>query len=225
MKHPGDPNVEKIPIKTHLVMRGDDIEDIVVRYAGHLVIPGDTIIITSKIVSVCQRRTKHFNQLTPGFWAKILWRFVTVPRWGIGAVGLPEKMQAAIDLAGLPTILIGAAFGMVGRLTHRTGYFFKVAGHGVAEIDGSRVLTFDPFIRVIIWGPHNADKVANNIRDKIGVEVAIIDAGDWGNVDVLGASDNCDHEFVLRNCRDNPLGQTTECTPVGILRKLDHNIR
>lgn len=218
MKHPGDHGVIKIPIKTHLVMRGENIEDIVSSYAPPQLKPGDTLIITSKIVSVCQRRIKHFRDLAPGLWANVLWRYVTKPKWGIGAVGLPEKMQAAIDLAGLPTIIIAAVWGSVARVFKRTGYFFKIAGHGVAEIDGSRVLTFDPFIRVIIWGPHDADRVAERIARKIGAPVGIIDAGDWGNVDVLGASNNCDREFVWRNCRDNPLGQTTECTPVGILR-------
>lgn len=74
---------------------------------------------------------------------------------------------------------------------------------------------------MIIYGPENGNAVAEAIKQKLGAEVAIIDAGDYGNVDVLGASKGLDfrqRQWVIESCRDNPLGQTMEMTPVGILR-------
>jgi len=212
----------KIPIRTHLIVPGDDIVEVVERYVHPHIQEGDIVLVTSKIVSICQRRVRHFDRLRVGFWAKRLWKYVTVPKFGIGAVGLPEKMQAAIDIAELPRILLAALVaGITRTFLRRRGDFFRIAGHQVAEIDGSRILTFEQYCRVIIYGPVNGDAVAESIKERVGAEAAIIDAGDWGNVDVLGASSGLDwsrRQWIIATCADNPLGQTMEMTPVGILR-------
>ncbi len=212
----------KIPIKTHLIIPDDDIVEVVERYVHPHIQEGDIVLVTSKIVSICQRRVRHFDRLQVGFWANRLWKYVTVPKFGIGAVGLPEKMQAAIDIAELPRILLAALVaGITRTFLRRRGDFFRIAGHQVAEIDGSRILTFEQYCRVIIYGPVNGDAVAEAIKERVDAEVAIIDAGDWGNVDVLGASSGLDwsrRQWIIANCADNPLGQTMEMTPVGILR-------
>lgn len=214
--------VEKIPIKTHVIVPEDDIVQICKTYAEEEIREGDILLITSKIVSITQRRIKHFNDIHPGFWANILWRFVSKPKFGIGAIGLPEKMQAAIDLVGLPRVLIGAAVTAITRyIFKRSGDFFRITGHQVAEIDGSRILTFEEYCYVIIYGPTNGDEVAQSVKDALGCEVAIIDAGNYGDVDVLGKSDGLhyrDELWIEEVCSDNPLGQTTEQTPLGILR-------
>jgi F420-0:gamma-glutamyl ligase-like protein len=216
------PQVQKIPIKTHLIVPGDDIVEVVEHYVRPHIRQNDIIIVTSKIVSICQHRIRHFDRIRVGLWARILWKYVTVPKFGIGAIGLPEKMQAAIDIAELPRIILSAIVAGITRpLLKRRGDFFRVAGHAVAEIDGSRILTFEQYCRVIIYGPQNGNAVAEAIKQKLGAEVAIIDAGDYGNVDVLGASSGLGFsgcQWVVENCRDNPLGQTMEMTPVGILR-------
>jgi asparagine synthase (glutamine-hydrolysing) len=51
------------------------------------------------------------------------------------------------------------------------------------------------------------------------VGVAIIDANDIG-VNVLGASKGVDVELIKELFKDNPLGQTTEQTPLCIVRKI-----
>ncbi|MGQ9706698.1 MAG: coenzyme F420-0:L-glutamate ligase [bacterium] len=216
--------VVKIPIKTHLVTPYDDIEDLVVLYAKPHIREGDVLLITSKIVSIMQHRIKPFKKIKVGFWANILWRYVSIPRYGVGAVGIPEKMQAAINEVGILKILLSAIVAGFTRLLGRKGDFFRLAGHKIAEIDGSRTHTFERYIRVIQYGPENANIEAERVKRALGCEVAIIDAGDWGNVDVLGASSGLDHSrrrWVEEMCRDNPLGQTTEQTPLGILRIVD----
>ena len=216
--------VVKIPIKTHLITPYDDLVDIANIYAKTHIKDGDILLITSKIVSIMQHRIKPFTKIKVGFWANILWRYVSIPRFGVGAVGIPEKMQAAINEVGILKILISAIVAGITRLFGRKGDFFRLAGHEIAEIDGSRSHTFEQYIRVIEYGPENANGEAQRVKEALGCEVAIIDAGDWGNIDVLGASDGLDwtrRRWIEEMCRDNPLGQTTEQTPLGILRIVD----
>jgi len=211
--------LKKIPIPTHLIGYGDNVVAVVERYSRPARRPGDVILITSKVVSLCQGRTVPFDDLRVGFWAKLLWRFVSKPQYGIGAVGIPEKMQAAIDLVGLPRILVAAAAAAATKIFGRRGVFFEVAGHGVAEIDGTRKQSFEPLIRLIVYGPTEGDDVADRIREVTGCEAAIIDAGDYGNCDCLGHSRGLDPHWLEDQCRDNPLGQQLEQTPVGLLRE------
>jgi hypothetical protein len=210
--------VEKIPVRTHVVGYGDDIVAVVDKYTRPVRRPGDTVLVTSKIVSLCQGRTVPFDDLRVGFWARILWRFVSKPPYGFGAVGIPEKMQAAIDLVGLPRILWAAVWSAVTKLFGRRGVFYEITGHGVAEIDGTRKQSFEPLIRLIVYGPAEGNAAAEAIRERTGCEVAIIDAGDYGACDCLGRSAGVDAAWLEAKCDDNPLGQQLEQTPVGLLR-------
>ena len=210
--------VEKIPVKTHVVGYGDDILGVVDKYTRPVRRPDDTILVTSKIVSLCQGRTVPFDDLRVGFWARLLWRFVSKPVYGFGAVGIPEKMQAAIDLVGLPRIMWAALCSAVTKLLGRRGVFYEITGHGVAEIDGTRRQSFEPLIRLIVYGPAEGNATAEAIRARTGCEVAIIDAGDYGDCDCLGHSAGVDTKWLEETCNDNPLGQQLEQTPVGLLR-------
>ena len=210
--------VEKIPVRTHVVGYGDSIVEVVDKYTAPVRKAGDTILVTSKIVSLCQGRTVPFDDLRVGFWARVLWRFVSKPPYGFGAVGIPEKMQAAIDLVGLPRVLWAAFLSAITKLFSRRGVFYEITGHGVAEIDGTRKQSFKPLIRLIVYGPAEGDALAEAIKGRTGCETAIIDAGDYGACDCLGHSAGVEPGWVEGNCTDNPLGQQLEQTPVGLLR-------
>jgi len=210
--------VAKIPIQTHLIGYGDNIVEVADRYTAAIRRPGDVIIITSKVISLSQGRTVPFDDLRVGWWANFLWRFVSKPPYGIGAVGIPEKMQAAIDLVGLPRILFAAAASAVTKVFGKRGVFFRIAGHGVAEIDGTRKQSFEPLIRLIVYGPVEGNALCETIKRRTGCETGIIDAGDYGNVDCLGHSGGVAPSWIETHCRDNPLGQELERTPVGLLR-------
>ncbi len=210
--------VEKIPVRTHVVGYGDSIVEVVDKYTAPVRKAGDTILVTSKIVSLCQGRTVPFDDLRVGFWARVLWRFVSKPPYGFGAVGIPEKMQAAIDLVGLPRVLWAAFLSAITKLFRRRGVFYEITGHGVAEIDGTRKQSFEPLIRLIVYGPAEGDALAEAIKARTGCETAIIDAGDYGACDCLGHSAGVEPKWVEGNCTDNPLGQQLEQTPVGLLR-------
>jgi hypothetical protein len=210
--------VVKIPVRTHVVGYGDNVIEVVDRYTEPVRKAGDVILVTSKIVSLCQGRTVPFDDLRVGLWARVLWRFVSKPPYGFGAVGIPEKMQAAIDLVGLPRVLWAALLSAVTKLFGRRGVFYEITGHGVAEIDGTRKQSFEPLIRLIVYGPAEGDALAEGIKARTGCEAAIIDAGDYGDCDCLGHSAGLKPQWVEGVCDDNPLGQQLEQTPVGLLR-------
>jgi len=57
------------------------------------------------------------------------------------------------------------------------------------------------------------------VSEKIGAPVAVVDANDLG-VNVLGISGGLDKKLIARIIKDNPLGQSDEQTPVGIIREI-----
>jgi hypothetical protein len=216
--------LEKIPIRTHVIGYGDNALEVVDKYTRGARRPGDTILISSKVVSVCQGRTLPSGDLRVGLWANVLWRFVSKPPYGFGAVGIPEKMQAAIDLVGLPRILWAAFLSAVTKLLGRRGTFYKVTGHGVAEIDGTRKHSLESLIGLIVYGPAEGDALAEAVKEKTGCEAAIIDANNYGDCDCLGHSAGVNPQRLEENCSDNPLGQELEQTPLGLLRVPERNV-
>ena len=70
-----------------------------------------------------------------------------------------------------------------------------------------------------ILGPLNPDETAADIAAHIGHPVLIVDINDLGG-NILGASDAAaDRDLYARILKDNPLGQSHEGTPMGIIRK------
>ena len=68
--------------------------------------------------------------------------------------------------------------------------------------------------------PKNPDKVARQMKEKLGVDaVFVLDANDL-NVDILGkSSKDYDMKFLKALFKDNPLGQNDQQTPVALVRK------
>jgi hypothetical protein len=212
---------EKIPIKTHLITRQDKIVEVCQRYVPPAnPQPNDILVISEKIVAITQGRTRRFDEIKEGFWSRFFAARVSSPPWGIGAVGLPVKMQAAIDLVGLPRIFLAAVIGGFTRFLGRRGDFYRIAGPEVAQIDGSRVGTFEEYINVVIYGPAYPKWVCEQISEALnGIPVAIIDANDYGDVDVLGRTDSVNAHWLELALADNPLGQGLEKTPLGLVRR------
>lgn len=68
-------------------------------------------------------------------------------------------------------------------------------------------------------GPLNPDETAADISKHIGYPVIIVDINDLGG-NILGVSDcSMDRDLYARILKDNPLGQSRESTPMGIIRK------
>ena len=68
-------------------------------------------------------------------------------------------------------------------------------------------------------GPADPDKVAADVFAAIGHPVLITDINDLGG-NILGRCPlSADPDLYVRILKDNPLGQQSEQTPMGIIRK------
>ena len=86
---------ERIPIKTRLVVRGDNIIQVVSEYAADLVRDGDILFVTEKIVGITQGRAYPIDEITARTLAITLSKYVTKTSHGIGR-GMPETMEMAL---------------------------------------------------------------------------------------------------------------------------------
>ena len=207
----------RIPIRTHVVTAADDIVDVVHRYARPLLHRDDMLVISEKVVSITQQRAYPISQIEPSWLACVLAEFVHKSPYGIG-LGSPWTMELAIREAGLLRVTAAAAVAGVARLFGARGVFYRVCGCNVAAIDGPCDYTLPPYNRYAILGPSEPDEVAESVSRATGAPVAIIDENDLG-VTVLGISSGCPEcAFLAEVLADNPLGQSCEQTPIGIVR-------
>ncbi len=207
-----------IKIKTHVITDKDDIVAVVEKYAGPKLRRGDIIVVSERVVAITQGRMILIKDINPSFWAKLLVKFVHKPPWGIG-IGSPHTMQVAINEAGLFRMLVAAAVSAITKPFGIRGVFYRVVGHQINAIDGPTPYTLPPGNEAATLGPKNPDKVSRQIKDRVGCEVAIIDANDIGQR-IEGATPDCDRKLVLKAFKNNPLGQSREQTPLAIIRKL-----
>ncbi len=213
--------IKCIPVKTELIRPGDSIIE---KTAGNIkphLQSGDIVVCSEKAVAFSQNRVIDGNNIRVGLLAATLSRFVTNNPHGKGLRD-PRSMQVAINIAGPARIILAAVVGGFGRLLGRTGYFYKLAGSEVSMIDGVVGHRFEELQKYIVPAPLNPDQAASAISEALeGYPVVIMDVNDIGGSMVVGKS--CSElpvEEIEEFMRyDNPLGQGTQQTPVGILRQ------
>ena len=206
------------PIQTHFVQPNESYVDLVKQYVIPKYKENDTLFISEKIISICQNNLIYKDKMKLSFWAKTLSKFVNVTPAG-EAVGNPYKMQYAIDTAGLPRILFAAFCGAVGKVLHKKGWFYIVAGNGIAGIDGFTGDAYPEYANLGIPLPKEPTKVCQNIEDATGIPCVLVDANYIG-VEILGKSSKAssDDEFLKKVIKDNPAGQGQERTPFVLMR-------
>lgn len=210
----------RIPVKTHVITREDSIVDVVKKYAREIVRENDILFISEKAVAITQGRAYPLHEIKPRPLAKFLAKFVTKTPHGIG-LGIPETMEMALRECGVLRILFAALVGFLGKLVGRKGDFYRIAGYKAASIDGPTPHTLPPYNRYVVLGPENPDRVAKEISESIKAEVAIVDINDLGGK-ILGTSKpTMDRNALVGILRDNPLGQGSEQTPMGIIRSAE----
>ncbi len=210
---------QRIPIKTHVVLAGEDLTAVVTAYAGEQLRDGDTLFVTEKIVAITQGRAYPVESIRPRRLARFLSRYVTKTSHGIG-LGIPETMEMALRECGTPRILLAAAVAAVTKLFGRRGDFYRIAGSKARAIDGPTKNTIPPYDSQVVLGPERPNEVASELRTALGkaVDVAIVDINDFGgNIlgSTLGRAGNARLAAILA---DNPLGQDRQSTPMGIIR-------
>jgi len=210
--------VRRIAVKTRVLNHGDDLIAAVREFAGPMLRPGDVLTIAESPVAVTQGRAIPISRIRPGFWARLLWRFVKKVPYGIG-LRSPWSMQCAIDEAGAPRIVRAALAGAWGKLRGRSGDFYRVAGPQVAMIDAAHTSGVKEFYDCVILGPRDPDGTAQALSSALGCPVAIVDANDIFGCKVVGASAGVERALVEAAMRDNPAGQGGELTPIVVLRE------
>ena len=213
---------ERIPLKTHVVMRDDNLNELVKKYAQDHLQDHDILFVTEKIVAITQGRAYPLKDIKPRKLAYTLSNYVTKTPHGIG-LGMPETMEMALRECGTPRILFASGVAAVGKLLGRKGDFYNVAGYKARSIDGPTQGTIPPYNEYVVLGPLNPDQVANDIKALFNkdIEVIIVDINDLGG-NILGSSNKktINDDLMVSILKDNPLGQKAQSTPLGIIRKV-----
>ncbi len=208
----------RIPIKTHLITKDDDMVDVVNQYPKGQLQPGDILFISEKAVACTQSRAIPMEDIRPRKLAITLSRYVTKTPAGIG-LGIPETMEMALRECGTPRILFAAFCSVIGKILGKKGWFYLVAGAKARGIDGPTEGTIPPYDHYVVLTPDDPMGTARKLAQALGYPVAIVDINDLG-ANILGFSQKePSMDFLARVLGDNPLGQGEECTPMGILRK------
>ncbi len=213
---------ERYAVKTHFVERGEDYIEVVKTYVTPLYRAGDVLMLSEKVISMCQDNTVKMEDVRLGFWARFLSKFATSNHNGIG-MDEPYKLQLAINLKGLPLILWAVFCGAVARVFGKRGVFYEIVGQDVAGIDGFYShSSFDTYHTLAVLNPKEPQKVCADIHAQLGISCVLVDANDI-DVEVLGKSpDLADvaDKLLADRIRDNPAGQDDELTPFVLIRDI-----
>ena len=211
-------NWERHLIKTHFITVDDNLEKIVEKYVLPLAKENDIVVLCQKIVSIIQKRIVYKKNIKVGFWATILSKFVKKTPYGF-SVGNPLKMQVAINIAGLPRVLIASFLGFTTKLLGITGIFYRVVGNQVSEIDGFYGEAFPQYSDMGILGPKNCNSLCDNLKNKFNLSFAVADVNDLGG-NILGINQDIKgkEKLLSQILKDNPAGQSNEQTPIIIVR-------
>ena len=205
---------QRIPVKTHLITKADKMEDVVLQYAKDKMQAGDILFISEKAVACTQNRAIPMEDIKPRKLAVTLSRYVTKTPAGIG-LGIPETMEMALQECGTLRILFAAFCSVIGKILGRKGWFYIVAGPKARGIEG----TIPPYDHYVVLPPADPMGTSKKLAQALGHPVAIVDINDLG-ANILGFSEKePSMDQIAKILGDNPLGQSSESTPMGIIRK------
>ena len=211
---------ERVMIKTHTIMKGEDVGDLLVQYVKPLLQPGDVIFMGEKATAASLGRAVPADEIKPGRLARFLVRFVWRTPYGVG-LSVPETMEMAVREVGVVRILLAAVIGGFFKLLGIRGVFYRIAGRKARSIDGPGDYVLPPYNRYVVLAVDKPHEVCRRASAKVGAPVAIVDANDFG-FNLIGVSEpgllSLPWAAVLK---DNPAGQSTQSTPFGILRALE----
>ena len=209
---------QRIPLKTHLITKDDNMVDVVIKYAKDMMQKGDILFISEKAVACTQSRAIPMEDIKPRKLAVTLSKYVTKTPAGIG-LGIPETMEMALQECGTLRILFAAFCSVIGKLLGKKGWFYMVAGAKARGIDGPTEGTIPPYDHYVVLTPADPMGTSKKLSKALGHPVAIVDIYDLG-ANILGFSEKAPSmDLIAEILGDNPLGQSSECTPMGIIRK------
>lgn len=208
----------RYPLRTHVLGPSDNIVETVERYVKEYLQKGDTVFMGERSVAATQGRTYPIDQVKPSRLAFFLVKFVTKSPYGIG-LGSPQTMQLAIEEVGIPRLLLAGFVALLTKPFGIKGLFYTIAGPQAKAIDGAASYVIPPYNTHVTKAPLHPYKVAQEVSDRIGAPFAIVDACDIGAW-IVGVSRGVNKGAIIGALKDNPLGQSKEQTPIGILREV-----
>ena len=133
----------------------------------------------------------------------------------------PEKVQVAIEEAGVWRIIPAMVIGGIGKLVGIRGIFWIVAGSRVSEIDGFIPEDMYPYTEWAVLPPPDPQGTCEGVEKALGMPTVTADAN-FIDVKILGVSSGVglDWKTVRKILLDNPLGQGNKMTPFGLVRKV-----
>ncbi len=210
---------ERYPVKTNIVMSGDNLTEILNKYAMPHVKENDFIFMSEKIVAISQGRAFKLEDIKPSKLAKFLVKFVYKSPYGIG-LGSPWTMELAVREVGKVKITFCAIIAGICKIFGKRGVFYNMLGEQVRAIDGPCDYTIPPYNNYAKMAPAKPNEVAKELTKALGHKVYIVDANDIG-VNILGKPDDeLTDEQLGEIFGDNPLGQAAQQTPVAVIRKI-----
>ncbi len=215
----GGMKYKRYAIQTHFVEVGESQAALVEKYVRPLYQPGDVLSFGAKVMCMCVKSVRTRDEVKPGFWAKLLWRFAGINETGVG-MHEPYKLQLVIDIVGLPRVLLAAFLSAVTRPFGVRGLFYKICGKGVGGIDGFYYRSsFKRYHTLALINPANATELCEQLSKDTGIPVVLMDANDLQR-DQLGKSSDMPltDEQLQDAMRDNPSGQGAELTPLILIR-------
>jgi hypothetical protein len=201
-----------IPVRTRLIVKGDDLVALLREALAGLARPGDVVAIAETAVAIAQGRFIGAETIRPSRLARVLARRAGA----LATINQPESLQLVIDQVGAWRVFGAAVLQVAGRAVGRRGVFYELLGEAIAAIDGYTG-TLPPYERAIVLGPAEPDRVSTELAAALGLHVAIVDANDLRRAKALGASPGIVREAVERALLGNPAGNGDEQTPLVVI--------
>jgi len=210
---------DRYAIQTHFVEVNEDQAQLVERYVRPLYQPGYVLSFGAKVMAMCVGSVRTREQVKPGFWANLLWRFAGINSTGVG-MHEPYKMQLTIDTCGLPRVLTAAALSALTKPFGIKGVFYRVCGKGVGGIDGFYYRSsFERYKNLALINPPEPQKLCDELAQTTGIPVVLMDANDIQRDQLAKSKDfPLTDEQIQDAMRDNPSGQGDELTPLILIR-------
>ncbi|MBC1261134.1 F420-0:Gamma-glutamyl ligase [Synechococcus sp. BSF8S] len=202
-----------LPVPTHLLGVLDDPAEVLRRYAGPVLRPGDILTIGETPLAVIQGRYQHPAMVEPSCLARLLCRVFHPTSSLATACGL----QSLIDTVGPARVLCAWLAGSLMKVVGSKGGFYRLAGDQARLIDDITGTT-PPYDQTIVLGPDQPERCCQELALALGVPVAVVDVNDLGRVKVLASSAGCNEDLLRRALRPNPAGNANERTPLVLVR-------
>lgn len=213
----------RLPVKTRLINRGDDLLKLLEEYAASHLVPGDILFVSEKIVCITQGRMVPIKEVKTSGFARFLSKrvrnHVGTPKFRGFGHGTAPAMQLLIEEAGYPRVLFAAAVAALTRPLGIKGAFYYLIGKQAKSIDCPMSFTLAPYMEYAKQAPLRPYDVAREIRNKFGIETVIVDANYRGAFSLGKSTSTISEKFIRELLRDNPAGQDSEMTPFFIIRK------